>query len=97
MDIGWFRDLVICIWGLVSTLLLVFVGILSYLLYRRTKYVLDSIEATSSTIYRVFSQVEDEIVKPVVQVMSLIQGIRQGIDLIARFFKKQQQEGGSDE
>jgi hypothetical protein len=49
MDIGWFRDLVICIWGLVSTLLLVFVGILSYLLYRRTKYVLDSIDTMAET------------------------------------------------
>lgn len=89
MDISWFRDLVICVWGAVATLLVIFLAVIMFLLYRKAKVVLDSIEMTSATIYRISSTVEDEVVKPIVQVVSLVQGIRQGIDFINRFFRKQ--------
>jgi hypothetical protein len=95
MDIGWFRDLVICISGLVVTLVVIFAAILAYLLYNKTRSVLNSIEATSENIHEISSAVRDEVVKPVVQVASLIRGISQGIDMVSRFFKKEQ-EGGRD-
>ena len=88
MDIAWFRDLVICVWGLVATLLLIFLAVLVFLLYRKAKVVLNSIEMASSTIWRISCTVEDEIVKPVVQIVSLVQGIRLGVDFLSRFFKK---------
>ena len=88
MDIAWFRDLVICVWGLVATLLLIFIAILVFLLYRRAKVVLNSIEMASSTIWRVACTAEDEIVKPIVSVVSLVQGIRLGVDFVSRVFKK---------
>lgn len=90
MDIGWFRDLVICISGLVITGVVMFIAVLSYLLYSRTRSVLDSIEATSETIHDISSAVRDEVVKPVVQVVALVRGISQGIDIVSRFFKKEQ-------
>ncbi len=94
MSIDWFRDLIICIFGLVATGALIFLAVLSYLLYRRTRSILDSIKATSTTIQRISSYVGEEVVKPVVQVAAMVQGIRQGIDTIGKFFKKQ--EGGKD-
>ena len=111
MDIGWFRDLVICIWGLVATVVVIFVAVLSYSLYRRTRSVLNSVEAVSNRAASVVDSVEDiskaikdivayvgdEMVRPVIQVTALIQGVRQGIDAISRLFRKGEQEGGKDD
>jgi len=108
MDIEWFRDLVICISGLTITVVLIFVAILSYSLYRKAGLAITSLEATlnerrstlesiehiSATIQGIFGSVEDEIIKPLVGVASLVQGIRQGIDAVSRIFKKE--EGGKN-
>ncbi|MBA7679412.1 hypothetical protein ES703_87704 [subsurface metagenome] len=88
MSIEWFRDLIICILGLVATGVLIFIAVLSYLFYRRTRSILDSIETISRTIRGITSYVGGEVAKPLIQVVALIQGIRQGIDTISKFFKK---------
>jgi hypothetical protein len=94
MDIGWFRDLVICISGLVVTVVAIFIAVLAYLLYNKIRPVLDSMKATSATLHEITSTVKDEVVKPVVQFATLIRGIAQGIELASKFFKKGEQEGG---
>jgi len=94
MDIGWFRDLVICIWGLAMTVVVIFIAVLAYLLYNKIRPVLDSMKATSATLQEITSTVKDEVVKPVVQFATLIRGIAQGIELASKFFKKGEQEGG---
>jgi hypothetical protein len=96
MDIAWFRDLVICISGLVVTVVVIFIAVLSYLLYSRARSVLDSIKATSATINEISSSVRDEVIKPILQLVALIRGVLQGIDLVGRFFRKEEQEGGRD-
>jgi len=88
MSIDWFRDLIICIWGLVTMGVLIFIAVLSFLLYRRTRVILDSVKAISRTIQGISSYVGDEVVKPVIEVAALIQGIRRGIDTVGKFFKK---------
>ena len=95
MDIDWFRDLIICIFGLVAAGVLIFIAVLLFLLYRRVRVILDSVKATSRTIQGISSYVGDEVVKPVIEVAALIQGIRQGIDTISKFFKKK--EGGKND
>lgn len=94
MSIEWYRDLFICILGLVAAGVLIFVAVLSYSLYRRIRSILDSIKTTSRTIQWISSYIGDEVVKPVIQVAAVVQGMRQGIGTISRFFKKQ--EGGGD-
>ena len=96
MDIAWFRDLVICISGLVVTVVVIFIAVLVYLLYNKAKSLMDSIKATSATINEITSAVRDEIVRPVLQWVSLIRGVLQGIDLVSKFFRKEEQEGGRD-
>lgn len=96
MDIGWFRDLIICISGVVMIVVLIFAAVLAYSFYHRARVVLDSIEATSTTLQRISNEVSDEVVKPVIQAVALIRGLRQGIDTISRLFRKQQ-EGGRDD
>lgn len=94
MSIDWLRDLIICIAGLVVAGVLIFIAVLLYSLYHRTKDILDSLRATSTTLQGVASYVGDELVKPVIQLVALAQGIRQGIDTVIKFFKKE--EGGRD-
>jgi hypothetical protein len=96
MDIAWFRDLVICISGLVVTVVVIFIAVLSYLLYNKAKSVLDSMRTTSATINEISSAVRDEIIKPILQLVALIKGVLQGIDLVNRFFGKKESEGGKD-
>ena len=88
MSIDLFRDLVSSISGLVVTGVLIFIAVLLYLLYRKTSSILDSAQATSKTIKGVSSYIGDEVVKPVVQIVAIAQGIRQGIDTVSKFFKK---------
>jgi len=94
MSIEWFRDLIICVAGLIAAGVLIFIAVLLYSLYHRTRSILDSVQATSTTIQRISSYVRDEAVKPVIQLVALVQGIREGIDTITKFFKKE--GGGKD-
>ena len=95
MSIDWFRDLIICIFGLVATGVLIFAAVLSFSLYRRVKAILDSAKATSKNVQAISSYVGEEVVKPVVEVVAFIRGIRHGVSTISKFFQKR--EGGGDD
>jgi hypothetical protein len=94
MDIGWFRDLVICISGLVITAVVILIAVLAYLLFSKMRPILDSMKATSATINEITTTVKEEVVKPIVSLATLIRGIVQGIELVSKFFKREEQEGG---
>ncbi len=93
MSLDWFRDLVISIFGLVATGVLIFIAVLLYSLYRRAKPILDSVKTTVRTIQWVSSYVE-EVAKPVIHVVALIRGIRQGVGTISKIFEKE--DGGKN-
>ena len=57
MSIDWFRDLIICITGLVTTVVLIFIAVLFYSLYKRTKTILDAMQAGG--VYHDDSQIDD--------------------------------------
>ena len=88
MDIGWFRDLIICVSGVVVTGVCILIAVLGYSFYRKTRSILDSVEGISATIDELATYVGDEVVKPVIQATALARGIRQGIDAISSFFRK---------
>ena len=92
MGMDWFRDLVISILGLVAAGVLIFIAVLLYSLYRRTRFILDSVKIIVRTIQGISSYVEEEVVKPVIQVVALIRGIRQGVDTIRKIFEKKEEE-----
>ena len=93
MSIDWLRDLIIVIFGLVAMGVLIFLSVLLYSVYRRTNSILDSMETTSKTIEGICSYAGGEVVKPLMQVVAFIQGIRQGINAISKFFKKKKGGG----
>jgi len=94
MDISWFRDLAIIILVLVGTGALIVIAVIQFLLYRRIKYILDSVKTVAKTAQQISSYVGDEVVKPVIQIAAVVQGIRQGIDSVSKIFRK---KGGRDE
>ena len=103
MGIEWFRDLVICILGVITIAFLIFIAVLAYSLYRksqsllviadsicrRANSILDTIQSTSENIRGIVSNIEEAVVSPVAQIVAIIQGIRQGINLVNKFFKKE--------
>ena len=55
MSIEWLRDLAVCIFGLGATVVIIFIGVLAFLLYRRLKPILDSVIATTKTMENIAS------------------------------------------
>ena len=95
----WFRDLVICVSGVVAIAFFILISILSYSFYQRTKRIMDSAEITSTAIHGITSDIRDEIndvkeeiVSPMVQVMAVIRGVRQGVELVNKLFDKDKGE-----
>jgi high-affinity nickel permease len=95
VSIEWFRDLVVCIFGLGATAVVIFLAVLVFLLYRQIMPILDSLKATTKTVETLSSCVEVEVAKPLAQVAAFVQGIRQAVDLVGRFTKKKEED--SDE
>ena len=93
MGIEWFRDLVICILGVIGIVVLILIAILSYLLYQRSKAlmdimhevyqkadsVLEAMETTTETIRGISSTITKAILNPVTKIIATVQGIRQGV------------------
>ena len=92
MNIEWFRDLVVCIFGLGATIVVIFLAVLAFLLYRRLRPVLDSLKATTKTVENLSSCVEAEVARPLAQVAAFVQGIRQAVGLVSRFTQKKEED-----
>jgi len=92
VSIEWFRDLVLCIFGLGATIAVIFIAVVVFLLYRRLKPVLDSLKATTKTVENLSSCVEVEVAKPLAQVAAFVQGIRQAVSLVSRFTKRKEED-----
>ena len=93
MSLDWFRDLVICVLGLVAAGVLIFIAVLLYSLYHRARFILDAVKTIVRTIQEVSSYVE-EVAKPVIQLVAFIRGIRQGVSTVRKFFEEK--EGGKN-
>jgi hypothetical protein len=90
VSIDWFRDLVICIFGLGATVVVIFLAILALSFYLKVRPVLDSLKKTTKTAEKISSCVESEIIGPLSQVAAFAQGIRQASSLVGRFNKKKE-------
>ena len=59
----------------------------------KARSILDSMDALSTSVRGLASYIREDIVKPTVQLAAMAQGMRQGIDLVGRYFRRK--EGGS--
>ena len=92
MSIEWFRDLVVCIFGLGATLAVIFIAVLAFLFYKRVRRILDSIETTAKTVENISSVVESMVAGPLAEVAAVVQGICQAIDLVKHFIKMKKED-----
>lgn len=87
MGIEWFRDLSIIILGLISTVVIIFMGVLFYSLYRIAKPILLQVKATSKIAYDTVVTVQEGI-KPVLTILAIIKGMSGKFQHISKIFKK---------
>jgi uncharacterized protein YoxC len=92
VSIEWFRDLVLCIFGLSATVAVIIIVVLSFLLYFRLKPLLNSMKKTVGTVAKITDTVENEMAGPLAQIASFVQGVRQAIGLFHRFFRREEEE-----
>lgn len=96
MTIGWLRDMVIIIYGLVSVAFLTLIGIMAFSLFRRSEVILDSLKVTSANIEEISTVAREQMVRPMIQVGSVFQGITRWIEMIGGYFKRTK-KGVNDE
>ena len=94
MSMEWFRDLAIVILGFGVTILVICIGILAFVLYRKVKPILDSAKSTAKRIENISATVEEEVSRPLAQLAAFVQGVRQAASLFSGFARRKQ--GGRD-
>jgi hypothetical protein len=97
MDLSWWRDLAIVVWAGIATVAVIFVSVIILLLYRKLVPLMKSADAVMESADIVVNKIGDavdytreEVISPVVKFSSAVQGIAQGIGLIADLFRKKE-------
>ena len=91
MTIAWFRDLVICIWGLGATLAVLVILALVILVYIKVRPILNSVKTVTKTVENISTTVEQEMVGPLAQVVAFVQGFRKAVSTVSQFRKKKEE------
>jgi len=94
MGIEWFRDLSITILGLVASVVLVFMSVIMYRMYRNG-IVDDAVDASGVAGVNDTVNMVQAVIEPLFPIMALIQGIRGGIKGFGKMFKKEFADGGN--
>lgn len=103
MGIEWYRDLVICIMGIITIVTLIFIASLFFFLYRKIKlltnkinilsdkanYIVDNVQATTQNVQGIVANFKETMSSPINQICAIVNGIRQGTKLVNRLFTKQ--------
>jgi len=91
VSIEWFRDLVLCIFGLSTTVVVLLIGVLAFICYRRITPIIDSVKTTTRTVENLTSTVEEQVAEPLAKVAAFVQGIRQAVNLVSGFRKNKEE------
>ena len=92
MSIAWFRDLVICIWGLGATVAVIIIVVLAIMLYMKIRPIIKSVNNVTRTVENISSMVGEDMLGPLAQVFSFVQGFRSAVGW-ARGKKKEGKNG----
>lgn len=92
MGIEWFRDLVICIFGIGATVAVITLVVLACLLYRKIKPILDSARSVAKTAENISTTMGTEVAQPLSQLATVIQGVQQVVGLVNRFRKNKEED-----
>ena len=92
MDIEWFRDLVICIFGLGAAIAVIILAVLACILFAKIQPILKSVKKTTKTVENISDCVEEEVVKPLSQLAAFIQGIRGAVSMFGKFGRNKEED-----
>jgi hypothetical protein len=87
MTIEWYRDLVIIILGIVAVGFCIFLAVIVFRLYHQIRPLQDAAKDTLAAAKSVVSASSD-VLKPLLQLVALIQGIEKGIKVVNDILKK---------
>ena len=88
MGIEWFRDLAIVILGFSATIVVISVGVLAFMLYRKLRPILDSVKSTAKRVENISTTVEEEVSRPLAKLAAFVQGVRQAVGLFSGFTRR---------
>ena len=88
MGIEWFRDLAIVIMGFGVTIVVISIGILAFVMYRKLKPILESMKSTAKRVENISTTVEEEVSRQLAQLAAFIQGVRQAVGLFSGFARR---------
>ncbi len=95
MSIEWLRDLSISIYALVATGVLIFVAVLAYMCCRAVNSAAEAVKEATRRFDETVTTVQDEVIRPAVQILAFIQGMRQAIAwMIKKWSAPREGEGG---
>ena len=93
MDLESLRDLVIVIYAIAGIIATIFVLVIVFLLFRKLGAVLDSAKSTVSNIQGTSRFMSETVVRPMIRVASVAQGVRHAIGTVVRFSRR---KGGGE-
>ena len=92
MSLAELRDLFIVIFSIAGIVGIIFLSIITLLVYLRVRNILDAWNVTVGNIRDITSVFSENIVKPLGNIASVVQGISRFFDFISRPLKKREQE-----
>ena len=95
MSLADLRDLFIVIFAIIGIGATILLAILSFLVFRRIRFILDSGRQTAANIRKISSLASDGIVKPLIGIASFLQGLRNALEFMSRVSRRK--EGKSHE
>lgn len=92
MELSFWRDIILIIWGLVATIATVFISTILFMFYRKTTAVFDTTDLMVNKVSQIVDYVNMEVVRPVSRFGTMIQGVMQGISIFGSIFKKKEKQ-----
>ena len=96
VGIEWWRDLSIVIMCFSGAAAVIFLGILAWFSYRETKKTLDSVREASRMVKDTVQITRDQAIEPIVQIFSLIRGVKQGVEEAIKLFRHRREGQGGN-
>jgi hypothetical protein len=90
VEISSWRDIILIIWGLVTTVVVVFIAVILFLFYRKIISLLESTDLMVAKVNDIVNYVDTEFIRPVNRFDLMIKGIIQGISIFSSIFKKKE-------
>jgi hypothetical protein len=92
MNLEAWRDLVIVIWGLIGILASIIVTVVIILLYGKAASLVKSANLVVEKVNDIVDYTDEELIRPIVQLGSMIKGIAEGVSMFSKIFRKKKEE-----